>query len=172
MYINDLAMRGMILRNLMIFLLLCFLFLFSATAGLGAEKLFVKSPKAPLWVEPSFQAEQILVLTKGQDVEKMEQRAGWLRVRIADQQGWMLKMMLSEEPPIQFSKEQQQAMENLALKARRRPSSFATTAAARGLKEKRKRFSSTLDTDYDALIKMEGWRVDEQSALDFLKKVK
>ena len=121
MYINDLAMRGMILRNLMIFLLLCFLFLFSATAGLGAEKLFVKSPKAPLWVEPSFQAEQILVLTKGQDVEKMEQRAGWLRVRIADQQGWMLKMMLSEEPPIQFSKEQQQAMENLALALSRCP---------------------------------------------------
>lgn len=136
-----------------------------------AQRLFVQSAKAPLWAEPAFQAARIGELSKGDAVETLSEKSGWLKIASGDQQGWMLKLMLGAHPPMETITANPQAMDELALRARRRPSSFATTAAARGLRERLNQTGAAAGLDYQALEKMERWRASEKDALNFLQKV-
>lgn len=153
-----------------IILMLVIITAFTAVSA-AADKRFVNSRKAPLWNSPSFQAAQINVLTRGQVIFVDEQKSGWCRVHYNNQQGWMLNLMLTSRPPVDPTPASRQAVETMARRARRRPSAFAGTAAARGLKDKRRRFSDQLKLDYQALAKMESLRVNDQQALEFLKQV-
>jgi hypothetical protein len=53
-------------------------------------------------------------------------------VKWNNQTGWMINLMLDASQPIEMSADKQLATEDLSQRARRRPSSFASTAAARG----------------------------------------
>jgi hypothetical protein len=149
------------------------LFIFIITtftaASVAADPYYVNSRKAPIWAAPTFTAVQTGALTKGDLVIGLENRGGWRRVRYNNQPGWMLKLMLSSQPPIDSETVRQQTIETMSQRARRRPSSFASTAAARGFKDKRRRFSEKLRLNYKALEHMESFRVDDQQALEFLK---
>lgn len=142
-----------------------------AASASWAGQLYVASIKAPIWAEPSFQAGQIGVLARGVSVQGIAEKNGWYQVRYNEQTGWMLKMMLLSHKPIAQTSANRQAVETLSQRARRRPSAFASTAAARGFKDKRRRFSDSLKLDYRALEKMESFRVNDGQALEFLKKV-
>ena len=160
------------MRRSSICFVLCIFFFFPVTRVVWAQDLYVQSPKAPVWTSPSFQSSQVMEVTKGQRVEKLAAKGGWLQVRVDEKQGWMLKMSLSAEPPVEVTEQQQQALDSLAMRARRRSSAYATTAAARGLREKRQHFSRQLDMDFNALARMESWQADEQETANFLKKVR
>jgi hypothetical protein len=76
--------------------------------------------------------------------------------------------MARRTPPLDKKDVYGKQLEELADKARRRPSAFTTTAAARGLKEKRRRFADKYQLDYDALEKMESIQISDQEASEFL----
>jgi len=163
--------KAHILRHTSIYLYLFIIHIFLTTKILWAQEYYVQSPKAPVWAEPSFQSRPVMEVAKGQQVEQLTAKGGWINVRVKASQGWMLKMTLSEEPPADITAEQRQALDTLASRARRRSSAYATTAAARGLREKREHFSRQLEMDYDALAKMKSWQADDQQIMDFMKKV-
>ncbi|MCP4748748.1 MAG: hypothetical protein GY874_21820 [Desulfobacteraceae bacterium] len=148
-----------------------FILVFAAATMAFAEQGYVKSKQAFLWAEPNFQAEKTGVLQQGQVVEIKQSQRGWSFVSHDQLQGWTMQMMLGDKPVTAVSTEEKQAREEFAKRARIRPSSYATTAAARGLREKKDEFSSGLKCDYDALTKMESMQVDDQTAIEFIKKV-
>ena len=164
-------MKAQIMRHTSIYLFLLIILSFPVAQILWAQEYYVQSPKAPVWADPSFQSNQVMEVAKGERVEKLGAKGGWIHVRVKTNKGWMLKMTLSQEPPVEISVEKQQALDILATRARRRSSAYATTAAARGLREKRKHFSRQLELDFDALAKMESWQADDQQIEAFLEKV-
>jgi hypothetical protein len=60
-------------------------------------------------------------------------------------------------------------MDQMAQTARKRPSAYASTAAARGLVNQRKRLGQKLSYDYTALSKMESFAAGEKETLQFIK---
>lgn len=153
-----------------IILLIFFITAFSA-ASVAADQYYVTSRKAPVWEGPTFKAAQTAILSRGDAVTSDDEQGGWCRVRRDNKSGWMLKLMLSLQPPIDSGSATEQTVEIMSQRARRRPSAYASTAAARGLKDIRRRFSEKLKLDYTALEQMESFRVDDQQALEFLKVV-
>jgi len=141
-------------------------------ATASGPQLYVRSLQATLWAAPSFQADRMTLLSRGDAVEALEEKEGWVSVRYAQQQGWMLKLMLAPTPPGDSKASDQEAQELLKQRARRRPSAFSSTAAARGLMDKEETFGTELKLDYQAVEKMESWRVDEMQAMQFLIKGK
>lgn len=133
-----------------------------------AFDLYVHSAKAPLFQAPSIGSKKIIELKKGAKLIGIEERANWYRVEYDNKNAWVYKLMVRKAPPLDRKAVSDKQVEELAYKARRRPSSFATTAAARGLREKRKRFSDKYALDYYALEKMESIKISDDEALEFL----
>ena len=98
---------------------------------------------------------------------ELEQK-GWLEVDFKGKKGWMLKLMLSNQPPAGTDIVDQKAQAIMQERSRLRPSAFASTAAARGLMNKEKGFGNKLKLDFKALEVMEGFRVSEKEARQFL----
>lgn len=130
--------------------------------------LYVHSVKAPLYQEPSVGSARLMELEKGQKISGIKETPGWYEVEHKKKRGWIYKLMARRTPPLDKKDVYGKQLEELADKARRRPSAFTTTAAARGLKEKRRRFADKYQLDYDALEKMESIQVSDQEASEFL----
>jgi hypothetical protein len=132
--------------------------------------LFIQSFKAPLFKSPSIGCEKLMVLSKGERVKGIEENKNWYKVQCQDKIGWIYKLMARKTAPLDNSKVFGDQIAELSDNVRRRPSSFSTTAAARGLKEKRKRFSDKYVLDYQALEKIEAMVINPKEAIDFLTK--
>ncbi len=130
--------------------------------------LYVHSIKAPLYAAPSVGSRKLLQLQRGQKIIGIKENKGWYAVTFGQTQGWIYKLMARKTPPLDSSDLYGKQVDQLADKARRRPSAFTTTAAARGLKEKRKRFASKYTHDYAALEKMESIEISNEEATRFL----
>ena len=92
------------------------------------------------------------------------------------QAGWVYGFMVRNAPPV---KKQDiygafttlfQKYELFTSRARRRSSAYSSVAAARGLKENRKRIGPQFQLNYDALEKMESVSITDNQAMNFLKK--
>ena len=145
------------------------LILAAATSPLLADERYVQSRQAPIWESPNFQADKSGVLDQGQTVEVIEEKGGWVHLRCQEHEGWVPRMMIGTTPPEEAGVKDQQALESLEQRARLRPSAFASTAAARGLMDKKENFSQGLALDFPAVEKMESWRVSDEDAARFLE---
>lgn len=130
--------------------------------------LYVHSVKAPLYQAPSIGSAKVAELQKGDKIVGIKEKAAWYEVRYKNKKGWIYKLMARKTPPLDTKDLYDKDIGELADKARRRPSAFTTTAAARGLKEKRKRFADKYQLDYDALDKMESIEISDEQASEFL----
>lgn len=137
-----------------------------------AKEYYVQSAQAPLWRMPSFAAEKLVLVPQGAKVEVLDVQQGWLSVQYNNHNGWMLKLMLSVQPPARSKVADQQAIQLMEDRSRMRPSAYASTAAARGLMTKGDGFGNKLSTDFGAVAVMESYRVTRQEALDFIAKGK
>ncbi len=152
----------------MFILLLCF------SCAVAAEELYVKSTKGKLHAEPGFKNPVVLVLNKGDKVNVLERKLDWIKVKAGDKSGWISKLLVSENPPLDritvIKGEETEAQKE---SVRRRASSASTAAAARGLREDgRARVSDSEQANYDALNKMEQQGVDESEVEKFSEQIK
>jgi len=138
--------------------------------------LYVHSVKAPIYQAPSIGSKKIIELKKGTKVTGIEENANWYKIRYGGQNVWIYKLMVKKTPPLETKnlfarlKTLAHKVQVLREKSRRRPSSYTTTAAARGLRDKRKRFADKYRLDYDALEKIESIEISDTEALEFLMK--
>ena len=156
----------------------CLIIIFSFFPFLSsfAFDLYINSIKAPVYKSPSIGSEKIIVLTKGTSLIGIELKSNWYHVKYKNMEGWVYKLMAKKTPPLNgkkiyaMNKVSKKQMENLAGKTRRRPSSYATTAAARALRNKDKHFSKEYSLNFTALEKLESIEISDEEALEFLTK--
>jgi len=138
--------------------------------------LYVHSVKAPIYTTPAMSSEKLVEIPKGTKLIGTGENPSWYEVQYKDVHGWVYKMTVKKSPPMEktgiFSRLKSlfHKISTLRGKSRRRPSSFTTTAAARGLREKRERFSDKYQLAYSSLERLESIEISENEALEFLAK--
>ncbi len=139
-----------------------------------ASNLYVHSVKAPIYVAPDISSGRVAVLKKGTKLTWIKEKGYWYKVDYNGKKGWVYKFMVKKGQPISKKsvysrlKSLFQKYEAQSDKARRRPSSYTATAAARGLKGKRRRFADKYNLDYISLEKMEAIEVTDDEAIEFI----
>ena len=160
---KDIGNTGMHLKGLGIILLLAIL----PQITHAGETLYIQSVKAKLMSAPSFQAETLEVMDKGSSIEAIESGERWIKVGYHGKQGWVNRLLVAAKPPLKkITVLDEQAVSQ---EARRRASSVATSAAARGLTaEDRTRLNEKNGFDYEAVSRMESMVIDESEVWRFL----
>ncbi len=149
------------------------LILFFPLTGFSYE-LYVHSTKAPVYQMPDSGAEKVVTLSKGARISGIKIKGYWHQVSYKGKNGWIYNFMVRNTPPVAQqeiygrSKSLPHKYELFSKKARRRPSSYTAAAAARGLKEKRSRFSGKYHLDFDSLDKIEDIDISESDIRQFI----
>jgi len=144
----------------------------SVDAGFCAENhrfMYVNSIKAPVCEKPFMNSKKIVELEAGSKLVVLEEKGYWYRIACKGYSGWVFKLMVGSAPPEMFRQINTDQLEALESTARRRPSAYATTAAARGLMEKKRKFAARYATDYSAVERMEAGRIGYEEANQFVK---
>lgn len=131
-----------------------------------AQPSYVQSDQAAVFEGPGFDNDTVGRLNRGVEVETLESRADWRRVRTESVTGWMPALLLREEPPTRASSNLDDAAD-LESGARRRASAVTTAGAVRGVDED-ERLLNDPDLDVDALHEMESMRVAPEEAMSFM----
>jgi hypothetical protein len=139
-------------------------------ASLPAYDLYVRSVNAPVYVMPDTGSGVVATVGQGTKLNGIENKGNWHIVRMNDGTGWVYRFLVSDKPPLgtEAGSLTDQYTGHEA-KARRRPSSYTAAAAARGLREKRRRFAEQYRLDYEALEKIEAMDVSREEAMNFVK---
>lgn len=142
----------------------------------AAYDLYVQSIQAPVYLMPDSGSQQLFKVKKGDKLTGIQQVGYWHNVTYNNQTGWIYRFMVRRKPPVkkediygQFTSLSKK-YEAFSSKSRRRPSSYTAAAAARGLKEKRKRFAVGYRLDWESLGKIESIDITDAQAMAFLKK--
>ncbi len=133
--------------------------------------MYIQSTKASLQSAPSFSSSSVVTLEKGLQVEVLEAKGRWIKVKAGQQEGWVSKFLLNEQPPLQkkvtILKEDAPDIGNAA---RRRASAVTTAGAARGLSaDSRDRSNDSQFTNYKDLEKVEEMGVNEKELEKFIQ---
>ncbi|AMV70904.1 hypothetical protein JCM30471_27110 [Desulfuromonas carbonis] len=153
-------------------LVVLFMALLLPVEASSADQVFVQSVKAALLGQPQLGAVRVAEVEQGAALPVVKQQGAWYQVRYQDQQAWISRLLVADQPPggkvsLLVSDEA-----DLASGARRRASSFTTAAAARGLSEDRKRLDGGFWTaDMSQVEKVEKLKVTQSEVLEFLKGV-
>lgn len=131
-----------------------------------SQPLYVQSDQAAVFAEPGFDNDTVGRLNRGAEVETLESRGDWHRVRGESLSGWMPALLLRAEPPTRASSELDAAAD-LDSGARRRASAVTTAGAVRGVDED-ERLLDDPDLDVEALHQMESMRVAPEEAMAFM----
>ena len=148
-----------------IFFLALLLLHFSATAE---QVMYVQSAKANLMASPGFDSKLLNVLQKGESVTVLKEQGRWIQVTYLESNGWVSKLLLASQPPMDKVSVLQGKEEQLKNSARLRASTNVTAAATRGLRnDERARMSDSGKADYDELEEMEAVEVKEAEVRKF-----
>ena len=143
----------------------------AATTAFAADTLYVQSSKAKIFANPSFQAQLLVTVSKGDALTVLETSEQWVKVSYQQHTGWIAALLVNRKPPqdkITVIKGQDGGAP--PDDARRRASSSASAAAARGLRQdERARASDQSQTNYPALEKMEANKVTEKDVETFMQ---
>lgn len=117
---------------------------------------YVQSSRAKIFSEPSFKSSVVATVAMGERLNASGNDGGWVKVLIAGNAGYVSALLLSAHPPLKKAQIVKAEEPEVAEGVRRRSSSFASAAAARGLtKEGRQRADDEEGGDINALKKME-----------------
>jgi uncharacterized protein YgiM (DUF1202 family) len=140
---------------------------FSASAE---QVMYVQSAKANLMAGPGFDTELVTVLQKGDPVTPVKEQGRWIHVNSESSSGWMAKLLLANQPPMEKLSVLKGKHKQLEKSARQRASTGATAAATRGLRnEDRTRMSDAGKPDYSELRQMEAIEIKEAEVRKFHK---
>ncbi|MCP4753839.1 MAG: SH3 domain-containing protein [Proteobacteria bacterium] len=154
-------------KNSLIAFIVCIACFGLIGASAMAKSMYVRSYQTFLLETPKFKADKMMKLTRGTAVEQIEKKGAWIKVEVNNQEGWLPKLVLSSRPAKRRVSLLSQKVD-IASKARRRASSYSSTAAARGLTSARKRASNMEMPDYEALRNIEKREIDEAEAIQFI----
>ncbi len=133
-----------------------------------SETLYVRSYKIKLMASPLHRSKILVVLKRGDQVEKLNARKSWVNIRYKNNTGWVNRLALSNKPPQKqvslFAKKV-----DISSKARKRASTFTSAAAARGLMDSGEDKLVIKDgPDFEALAIMEGVEVNVEEAIEYI----
>jgi hypothetical protein len=148
-----------------------FLILMMVAAGIGqAEKLvYVQGARAPLYPTPQLGKAPVAVVGQGTPLAVIAEKGRWYQVRGDRQTGWVVRFMVADHPPAPSPTVPGAAMDALKERARVRPSSYSTTAAARGLRAGDKGLGDAHGADYRQVAEMEGLQPSAEAVADFFR---
>lgn len=138
-----------------------------AVMGLGAvvdtppQVLYVQSVKATVRSEPKISAEAVTTLERGKKLTVLEQNGDWIKIKTKKYSGWISRLFVSTHKPIGQADLVQDMSTNLEKASRRRPSSYAVSASARGLMmgDRAREGNELYKSDYEALDKVEQYKL-------------
>jgi len=148
-----------------------FLIVFLGIAGgVQAEKIvYVHSSQAPLYASARLGKPPVEVLAHGTAMVVTAEKKRWYGVRVEDRSGWVVKLMVADHPPVASESAPDAAMERLMQRARVRPSTYSTTAAARGLRAGGRGLEDAHGVDYDSVAQMEMLQPEAAAVADFIR---
>ena len=129
------------------FLIVIYFFAFSLP--LISESMYVLSKEAKLMSEPSMKSDIVEIVSHGKKVHVSSSKGIWVNISVPDHTGWVCKFNLSQDNPLKDSVVGDLSEINKNKKARRRASSYSTSATTRGFTEYDEKISK--DSDYTAL---------------------
>ncbi|MCP4753065.1 MAG: hypothetical protein GY866_19425 [Proteobacteria bacterium] len=155
------------MRTVRIFSIL-FIVILSGHSLLWAESYYIKSHKVRLTQGPGHKTQLNDVLKRGDKVEKIGAEKSWVKIRTDEMEGWIHKFALSKRPPRKRVSLLAKKVD-ITSKARKRASTFTTSAAARGLLDTRKNnLIQEGNPDFIALARMEDQVADMEEAIRFI----
>lgn len=139
-----------------------------AEKSMPEKSLYVQSARAKLLASPNFKAAVVVSVEKGNSVKVMEQSGTWYKVKFNEQIGWVSRLVLSENPPIEKKSVLTGDVDEMKKNARRRASNSTTAAATRGL-QRDDLFNDDGEgkSDFEALKKMESLQIKESDIWNF-----
>ena len=143
--------------------------MFSATALYAQSVYYVQSVKAKILSGSSFKSTVIAVVGKGHQLTSTGREGSWVKVKIADKEGYVPSLLLSAYPPLEKAGVIKADDVEIKQGVRRRASSFTSAAAARGLThEDRKRVNTEERVDYNTLERMESLTLTTDEVTQFM----
>ncbi len=147
---------------------LCVLCLLYASLSRAESVYYVQSASAKVLSEPSFKSGVVATVAMGEMLSATGKDGGWVKVNIAGKAGYVSALLLSAHPPLKKTQVVKAEEPEIAEGVRRRSSSFASAAAARGLtKGERQRADGEEGSDFSALKKMEALTYTEDEVTRF-----
>lgn len=144
--------------------------LLSAGALHAGTDYYVQSVKAKVMSGPSFKSDVIQEVAKGQKLASSGKEGSWVKVKIADKDGYVPSLVVSTHPPLEKTGVIKGEDGEIKQGVRRRASSYTSAAAARGLaSDDRKRQGQEEKIDYDSLEKMEAFTLSPQEVARFME---
>jgi uncharacterized protein YgiM (DUF1202 family) len=139
-------------------------------SGASAEQLYyVQSVKAKILAAPSFGSREIAEVGKGQKLTLKVAEGSWIKVIYGGKEGYVSSLLVSTHPPLRKRGFIKADDAEIKQGVRRRSSSFASAAAARGLtREDRMRADTEDHVDYSALGKMESLSFSDDEVTRFM----
>ncbi len=123
-----------------------------------AEIFYVQATRAEVRREPKTAGSLVARLFRGDSVSVVSKQDVWFEVKSAKYSGWVPRLFLSRYAPVGASElANLPAGASLEKASRRRPASFAVSAATRGLmiSERARKGQERFPTDYEALAQLE-----------------
>lgn len=141
------------------------------TVPANAEQVYyVQSAKAKILAAPSFRSSVVTEVSMGQTLTLKSREGSWLKVTIGSKEGYVSSLLASSHPPLKRGGYIKADDSEIKQGVRRRSSSFASAAAARGLtKEDRKRADTEDRVDYQALHNMEALAFSDDEVSRFME---
>jgi hypothetical protein len=144
------------------------LFLLPATAA--AFDLYVRSVKAPVYLMPDTASGVVAIYEQGAKLAGIESKDNWHMIRVNDGTGWVYRFLVGDKPPLDTEAGSlADQYTDHETNARRRPSSYTTAAAARGLRDRQRQFAEKYALDYEALEKIEAVEISREELMSFVK---
>ncbi|WP_320826697.1 SH3 domain-containing protein [Reinekea sp.] len=135
-----------------------------------ASSVYVHSIKARLMAEPNFGATIVVTLAKGDELELLEARQRWAKVRLKAQEGWISTLLIKEQPPLEVISVIGSEAISLEGEARLRASDVATAGATRGLTEG-EALTDDKASDFDELLELEQQQISDEEVQEFSESI-
>jgi hypothetical protein len=144
--------------------------LFFAATVCAEQVYYVQSAKAKILSGPSFRADVVTEVGMGQMLTFKSKDGSWIKVAIGGKEGYVSSLLVSSHVPLKRGGYIKADDSEIKQGVRRRSSSFASAAAARGLtKEDRKRADTDEHVDYEALHNMEALSFSDNEVKQFME---
>jgi len=142
--------------------------LFFAAVAYAEQVYYVQSTKAKILAGPSFRSAVISEVGMGQALTLKGKDGSWIKVTFGGKEGYISSLLVSTHQPLKRGGYIKADDSEIKQGVRRRSSSFASAAAARGLtKEDRKRADTEERVDYSALHQMEELSISDDEVTKF-----
>ena len=117
--------------------------------------VFVQAERSEIRSEPKTGAQGVGTVTRGQELQVLEEKGAWYRVSTGGKAGWISRLFVSTHRPVGQAELGREIPTSVGKASRRRAPSYAVAAAARGLGGRTASRRDGQKVDMEALEKME-----------------